>query len=85
MCKRKCPGWDSNPHCTDFEAVSSTNWDTGASPLCYMHQPVPSHDDKGTHYPIAVIFAKQNAAAAQPQAAQTTHGNHGKTGESGNL
>lgn len=64
MCKRKCPGWDSNPHCTDFEAVSSTNWDTGASPLCYMHQPMPSHDDKGTHYPIAMIFAKQNAAAA---------------------
>lgn len=30
--KRKCPGWDSNPHCTDFEAVSSTDWDTGASP-----------------------------------------------------
>ncbi len=26
-----CPRWDSNPHCTDFEAVSSTNWDTGAS------------------------------------------------------
>lgn len=26
----RCPRWDSNPHCTDFEAVSSTNWDTGA-------------------------------------------------------
>ena len=26
-----CLEWDSNPHCTDFEAVSSTNWDTEAS------------------------------------------------------
>jgi transcriptional regulator with XRE-family HTH domain len=25
-----CPRWDSNPHCADFEAASSTNWDTGA-------------------------------------------------------
>jgi hypothetical protein len=45
-----------------------------------MHQPVPSHDDKGTHYPIAMIFAKQNDAAAQPQAAQTTRGNHEHVG-----
>lgn len=27
----RCPRWDSNPHCADFEAASSTNWDTGAS------------------------------------------------------
>ena len=26
-----CLEWDSNPHCTDFEAVSSTSWDTEAS------------------------------------------------------
>ena len=25
-----CPRWDSNPHCADFEAASSTNWDTRA-------------------------------------------------------
>ena len=28
----RCPRWDSNPHCADFEAASSTNWDTGAYP-----------------------------------------------------
>ena len=27
-----CPGWDSNPHRTDFEAVASANWATGAAP-----------------------------------------------------
>ena len=27
----QCPGWDSNPHRTDFEAVASANWATGAA------------------------------------------------------
>src|SRR3954447_5684393 len=27
----RCPRWDSNPHWTGFESVSSTSWDTGAS------------------------------------------------------
>ncbi len=29
-CFFTCPRWDSNPHCADFEAASSTNWDTRA-------------------------------------------------------
>ena len=58
---KTCPGWDSNPHCTDFEAVSSTNWDTGASPSQSRARNMAcptSRDDKGTHYPTATIFAK---------------------------
>ena len=26
-----CPGWDSNPHCTDFESADSPDWSTGAA------------------------------------------------------
>ena len=26
----RCPGWDSNPHCTGFESAFSANWNTRA-------------------------------------------------------
>jgi hypothetical protein len=28
--KPECPRWDSNPHWTGFESVSSASWDTRA-------------------------------------------------------
>jgi hypothetical protein len=27
---QRCPGWESNPHCMDFEAIDSAGWSTGA-------------------------------------------------------
>src|SRR5204862_7178982 len=29
--RRRCPGWDSNPHWTVFETAFSADWNTGAS------------------------------------------------------
>ena len=39
----RCPRWDSNPHCADFEAASSTNWDTGAPVHCSAHEKIYYH------------------------------------------
>ena len=41
--RRTCPGWDSNPHRTDFEAVASANWATGALDVPRLAVPPSAH------------------------------------------
>ena len=37
----ECPRWDSNPHWTGFESVSSASWDTRAYSASYLRGSLP--------------------------------------------
>ena len=72
----RCPRWDSNPHCADFEAASSTNWDTGAylNLEQYTTQsgliPTPCCQHLSQHpiqYPIQRLIRHPNHSHHSPQ------------------
>ena len=76
----RCPRWDSNPHCADFEAASSTNWDTGAylNLEQYTTQsgliPTPCCQHLSQHpiqYPIQRLIRHPNHSHHSPQPTAT--------------
>lgn len=77
-----CLEWDSNPHCTDFEAVSSTSWDTEASfatelsfsvaarfPGRQRRPPIHHNIAISWHRPAASPFARSGARKTFPATA----------------
>ena len=72
---RQCPGWDSNPHCMDFEAIDSADWSTGAGRASvrtasaatggrrYRRSAVYCRDDARVHFPGPGVAASGDGAA----------------------
>jgi two-component system, response regulator PdtaR len=61
---QRCPGWESNPHCTDFEAADSACWSTGAG----LTQEALNVNVPGFRYSLLVSKTPFNVVIAEDEA-----------------